>query len=124
MTIRGRLVGLLLLGAAIALSACSTPGAGGDSASGEPVATSTVNLPPSYRFDPPSISIAAGTAVTWTNNDNFTHSVQLLDDGQPSEPMVMQPGASATFTFVTAGTYQYLCHLHPQNMRGTVTVTP
>jgi plastocyanin len=38
--------------------------------------------------------------------------------------MLMKPGANATFTFETPGTYQYLCHLHPQNMRGTVTVTP
>ena len=122
MTIGVRLVGLLLIGVAIALSACSTSGAGSRPDSSEPVATSTVDLPPSYRFDPASISITAGTTVTWTNNDNFTHSVQLLDDAQPSEPMVMQPGASATFTFATAGTYPYQCHLHPQNMRGTVTV--
>jgi plastocyanin len=121
-TTRDRLLGLLLLGAALSLSACSTSG-GGSLGTGEPVATSTVNLPPSYRFDPPSISIEAGTTVTWTNSDNFTHSVQLLDDEQPSEPMVMQPGASTTFTFAAPGTYQYVCHLHPQNMRGTVTVT-
>jgi plastocyanin len=36
----------------------------------------------------------------------------------------MQPGASTTFAFATPGTYRYQCHLHPQNMRGTVTVTP
>jgi len=36
----------------------------------------------------------------------------------------MQPGATATFTFTAPGTYGYQCHLHPQDMRGTVTVTP
>lgn len=123
MPIRGRLVGLLVFAAAIGLSACSTSGSGGTAGAGEPVATSTVDLPPSYRFDPPSIQVKAGTTVTWTNHDNFTHSVQLLDGGLPAEPMVMQPGSNAAFSFETAGTYHYQCHLHPQNMQGTVTVT-
>jgi plastocyanin len=38
--------------------------------------------------------------------------------------MVMDPGGTATFTFTAAGTYAYQCHLHPQNMKGTVTVAP
>jgi plastocyanin len=114
------------IGIATGLVACSPSGSGdgGTGAGGEPVATNTVDLPPSYRFAPAEIAIKAGTTVTWTNHDNFTHSVQLTDGGLPSEPMVMQPGATATFTFATAGTYHYQCHLHPQNMRGTVTVTP
>jgi plastocyanin len=101
------------------LGACST-GAGSVGAS--PVATSTVDLPPSYRFQPAAISVAAGTTVTWTNNDHFTHSVQFLDGGLPETPLVMDPGASAQFRFDQPGTYHYQCHLHPQDMRGTVTV--
>lgn len=112
------------MAAAIALSACSAPGAGGSPGTGEPVATSTVNLPPSYRFEPAAIQVEAGTTVTWTNSDNFSHSVQFLDGGLPTQPLLMQPGASTTFSFAAPGTYRYLCHLHPQDMRGTVTVTP
>jgi plastocyanin len=121
---RDRLVGLLL-GAALAtfVGACSTSGSNGNPA-GEPVATSTVDLPPSYKFEPKAITVPAGTTVTWTNHDNFTHSVKFLDGGLPSDPMVMPPGASTTFTFASPGTYSYECHLHPQDMRGTVTVTP
>jgi plastocyanin len=111
---------------AAGLAACSPSGStsSGDTAGGVPVATSVVDLPPSYRFAPEAISVGTGTTVTWNNNDNFTHSVQFLDGGLPTEPFLMQPGASSTFTFDTPGTYQYQCHLHPQNMRGTVTVTP
>jgi plastocyanin len=113
------------VGLAVALGACSPAGAGdGPDAGSGPVATSVVDLPPSYRFAPEAISVPAGTTVTWTNNDNFTHSVQFLDGGLPTEPLQMQPGASTTFTFGTPGTYAYQCHLHPQDMRGTVTVTP
>ena len=91
--------------------------------SASPVTTSAVDLPASYRFAPPGISVAPGTTVTWTNNDHFTHSVQFLDGGLPTDPLLMDPGATTTFTFDATGVFQYQCHLHPQNMRGSVTVT-
>jgi plastocyanin len=111
---------------AAGLLACSPPGssATGETTGVAPVETSMVDLPPSYRFAPEAISVAAGTTVTWTNSDNFTHSVQFLDGGLPTEPLQMQPGASRTFTFDAPGAYRYRCHLHPQDMRGTVSVTP
>ena len=104
------------------LGGCAA-GSGG-SAAGSPVATSKVDLPPSYKFVPASIEVGIGTTVTWTNNDHFTHSVQFLDGGLPGTPMLMDPGASATFVFDRPGVFHYQCHLHPQNMQGTVTVEP
>jgi plastocyanin len=99
-------------------------GCAASSAESSPTATSRVDLPPSYKFEPASIVVATGTTVTWTNNDHFTHSVQFLDGGLPSDPLVMDPGAIATYLFDKAGVYHYQCHLHPQNMQGTVTVEP
>jgi plastocyanin len=104
---------------AIVLAACSSQAAGAS-----PAATDRVDLPPSYRFAPAVIAVKAGTTVTWTNDDHFTHSVQLLDGDLPSDPHVMEPGQATTVTFPTAGTFHYQCHLHPQNMKGTVVVTP
>ena len=127
MAIARRFLGLTVaIAFGAGLAACSPSASGGGASAGGPVAvaTSVVDLPPSYRFAPEAISVAAGTTVTWTNHDNFTHSVQFLDGGLPTEPLQMQPGASTSFTFATPGTYRYQCHLHPQNMRGTVTVTP
>lgn len=106
----------LLLVAAIA--GCGSGGSGG----GGPVATSEVDLPPSYRFAPEDISVTTGTTVTWTNSDNFSHSVQFLDGGLPTEPLVMAPGETATFTFDSPGVFNYQCHLHPRDMTGSVTV--
>jgi plastocyanin len=115
------LAGLTIVaGAVVGLAGCAPTGA----ADSSPVATSTVDLPPSYRFAPASISVAAGTTVTWTNNDHFTHSVQFLDGGLPADPLVMDPGQAVTFAFTTPGTYHYQCHLHPQDMVGSVTVAP
>jgi plastocyanin len=110
---------VLLLVASLLVAAC-----GGSKAGGSPAATSSVDLPPSYKFVPADITVPAGTPVTWTNHDNFTHSVQFTDGGLPNAAMMMERGQSATFTFASPGTFHYQCSLHPQNMKGSVVVTP
>ncbi len=85
------------------------------------MATNQVELPPSYLFSPSAITVTTGTLVTWTNHDNFTHSVRLIDDGNRIVG-TMHPGQSTRFTFTKAGTFHYDCSFHPQNMRGTVIV--
>jgi plastocyanin len=101
--------------AALVLAACSA------AAPASPVATSQVDLPRSYKFAPAAITVPVGTTVTWTNHDNFTHSVRLIDDG--GAVMTMKPGASVSYTFETAGLRHYDCSFHPQDMKGTVLVT-
>lgn len=91
---------------------------------GPPVATARVDLPASYKFAPADIVVPPGTTVTWTNDDHFTHSVEFVDGGLPTTPLLMDPGATATFVFAAAGLYHYQCSLHPQNMKGSVLVTP
>ncbi|MCI0583687.1 MAG: plastocyanin/azurin family copper-binding protein [Chloroflexi bacterium] len=105
----------LLLVAAMALEACAP------SADPSPVATTTVDLPRSYRFAPPTIQIPLGATVTWTNSDNFTHSIEF--DGDPAPGTVIAPGESTARTFGEPGTFAYLCAFHPQDMYGTVLVT-
>ena len=96
-------------------------GACAPQAAAEPVATDTVNLPPSYRFEPAAISVADGTTVTWTNNDNFTHNVRLLDDG--AEELDLPPGESVSFTFTGPGEHRYDCSFNPNDMSGVVIVS-
>ena len=108
-------VGLLLA----ALGGCTSTGG-----LGTPVPTAAVELPPSYRFAPADIAVPAGTTVTWSNRDNFTHSVQFVDGDLPANPLTMEPGQSVELTFAAPGVYQYECHLHPRDMTGSVTVTP
>ena len=117
-TSRARLgwAGAVLAALAAAPLACR-PAASGAA----PVATDHVTLPPSYLFRPGAIAVAAGTTVTWTNADHFTHSVRLLNDG--GRVMIMKPGDSASFTFTTAGTHRYDCSFHPHDMHGLVLVT-
>ena len=85
------------------------------------VTTDRVDMPRSYLFSPSSITVKAGTKVTWTNSDQFTHGVRLLT---PTAQNVgtTKPGESVSYTFTAPGTYTYDCPFHPQNMKGTVTV--
>ena len=100
----------------VALAGCA---GGGDDQS--PVATSQVDLPQSYRFEPEAITVPVGTTVTWTNNDQFTHSVRLVDDG--GDVLTMAPGESVSFTFDEPGLRNYDCSFHATDMTGTVLVT-
>jgi plastocyanin len=109
-------LGLLAVATAL-LAGCGGTAARASSAA--PVRTSQVDLPPSYLFSPAAIQVAPGTTVTWTNHDNFSHSVQV--QGQ-SDVHVMNPGQSAQITFDKPGTYAYVCTFHTQNMKGTVIV--
>jgi plastocyanin len=115
MSVPRSLIAGLLLGAGALLAACAadTPA--------EPVATNVVNLPRSYRFEPEAITVPDGTTVTWTNNDQFTHSVRLLDDG--GDVMTMAPGDSVSFTFTGPGEHHYDCSFHSTDMQGVVIVT-
>ena len=106
-----------LLATALATTALAA-GCGGAGASSEPVATTEVKMVKSYRFDPKTIEIEAGDTVTWTNDDNFTHTVEV--DGQ--EDHEVGQGESFSITFDTPGTYHYVCTLHSKDMDGEVTV--
>jgi plastocyanin len=73
-----------------------------------------------FAFSPPSMTITAGTTVTWTNQDSATHTA-TADDGSWDTGDIAQ-GASASITFNTPGTFTYHCAIHP-NMVATITVT-
>ena len=63
-----------------------------------------------FAFDPADVEVAAGTTVTWTNDDGTPHRVKANDDSFDSEDM----GQGDTFehTFDAAGTFRL--HLrHP-----------
>lgn len=108
--------GLLIVAAAAVLTACADGGS-----QEAPVRTDRVTLPKSYRFEPPVIEVEAGTAVTWTNEDDFPHNVHLLDGSDVTKDLPI--GGTARITFEEPGEIAYECSLHPQQMQGTVIVT-
>ena len=84
-----------------------------------PVAASAVTIK-DFKFGPPAITVPAGTTVTWTNTDIDQHTTTAQDKTFNSPPL--DSGKSFSFTFNNAGTYHYLCVIHPY-MTGIVVVT-
>jgi plastocyanin len=101
-----------------ALTALLAAGCGGSGVSGPAEKTTEVTMAKSYRFDPERIEIQAGQTVTWTNEDNFTHTVQV--DGE--EDHKVERGGKVEITFDEPGTYHYVCTLHSMDMEGEVIV--
>ncbi len=68
-------------------------------------------------YNPASITVASGTTIKWTNKDGVAHTVTsktgLFDSGTISN------NGTYSFTFSTAGTFQYYCTIHP-TMIGSV----
>jgi plastocyanin len=73
----------------------------------------------SFAFSPSTITVAAGTTITWTNKDAVAHTVTsnsgLFDSGS------MGKDATYSHTFATAGTFAYYCKIHT-NMTASVVV--
>ena len=103
---------------AVAAAASSRRAAAARANAASPWPTTEVSMAKSYRFEPRVIEVEADETVTWTNDDNFTHTVQV--DGQ--EDHEVEQGESVSITFDTPGTYHYVCTLHRQDMDGEVIV--
>jgi plastocyanin len=72
-------------------------------------------------FAPQTITVAAGAAVTWVNDDDLPHTVTATDKSFRSKPL--DAGDKVTFTFAKPGEYAYFCSIHPM-MTGKVVVKP
>ena len=72
-----------------------------------------------FAFTPATITIPVGTKVTWTNKDEITHNVVSADKTIRSQ--ALDTDDKFTFTFTQAGTFSYVCSIHPR-MKGTVVV--
>jgi plastocyanin len=72
-----------------------------------------------FTFGPQAVTVAAGTTVTWTNNDDIPHTVRATDGSFHSK--AMDTADSYSFTFTKPGVYSYFCSIHPK-MVGKVIV--
>jgi plastocyanin len=72
-----------------------------------------------FKFVPAQLSVPVGTTVTWTNDDDETHTVTATDRAYTST--AMEHAESFAHRFNAPGTYTYFCALHP-HMTATVVV--
>ena len=73
-----------------------------------------------FSFTPATLTVKAGTTVTWTNQDDIPHGIGATNNAFPKSK-ALDTDDSYSFTFTTPGTYQYFCYLHPK-MVGTIVV--
>lgn len=72
-----------------------------------------------FSFNKATITVPAGTKVTWVNHDDMLHTV--TDEGKTFKSDPLDSGDSYSHVFDKPGTYKYFCSLHP-HMTGTVVV--
>lgn len=70
-----------------------------------------------YAYSPGTLTVAAGTRVTWSNADGSNHFVTFADQGSDR----LAQGASYSRSFSQPGEYAYACSIHP-SMTGKVIV--
>ena len=72
-----------------------------------------------FKFGVVSIEIAAGTTVTWTNRDDVPHTV--VSSTKVFKSPALDTGEPFSYTFKSAGTFEYYCSMHPR-MTGKIVV--
>jgi plastocyanin len=72
-----------------------------------------------FSFGPGTLTVAAGTTVTWTNRDDIPHTVVSTDGVFKSK--VLDTDEKFSYTFTKPGTFPYFCSIHPK-MTGNVAV--
>jgi plastocyanin len=72
-----------------------------------------------FAYDPDPVTIEEGGKVIWQNEDSAPHTA-TADDGS-FDTGTLEEGKLGSETFKEAGTYSYICSIHP-DMTGTVEV--
>ena len=107
---RGLVVALLLgpvIGAMLAFGAVAAQDA-----------TNVVTID-NFTFSPKEITVAVGTTVKWVNHDDIPHTV--VEKKTTFRSKALDTDDSYSFTFASAGSFDYFCGLHP-HMVGKIIV--
>ncbi len=66
-----------------------------------------------FSFGPASVTVPAGTEITWVNHDDIPHTV-MSDDKTTFRSHPLDTDDKFTFKFDKPGTYTYFCSIHPK----------
>jgi plastocyanin len=72
-----------------------------------------------YMFAPTTVTIKAGSKVTWTNFDDEPHNI--VSDSGLFRSSAMDTSETFSYKFDKPGTYRFVCSIHPR-MVGTIVV--
>ena len=80
--------------------------------------TIITNSDGSFGYSPATLTIRAGTTVTWKNMTSAPHTI-TSDDGKTFDSGTVPTGGTFHFTFTAPGAFSYHCNYHPY-MRATI----
>ena len=80
-----------------------------------------VSITDDMKFNPEDLTINVEDTVTWTNNDGMGHTATSTDGPASFDSENIAAGATWSFTFTEAGTYNYKCDYH-SSMTASITV--
>ena len=80
-----------------------------------------VSITDDMKFNPEDLTINVEDTVTWTNNDGMGHTATSTDGPASFDSGNIAAGATWSFTFTEAGTYNYKCDYH-SSMTASITV--
>jgi plastocyanin len=72
-----------------------------------------------FTFSPKELTVAVGTTVKWVNHDDIPHTI--VEKKTTFRSKALDTDDAYSFTFASAGTFDYFCGLHP-HMVGQVIV--
>jgi plastocyanin len=96
----------------------SASGGNASAQSGDAVRSAKVEIV-DFAYDPDPVTVEEGGKVIWQNEDSAPHTA-TADDGS-FDTGTLEEGKLKSETFKKAGTYEYICSIHP-DMHGTVEV--
>ena len=102
---------------AVALPELSTAGEAVFAAAASPA---TVNID-NFAFAPATLTVTAGTTVTWKNEDDSPH--RIGDKNGTFKSAALDTDDTFSHTFAAPGEYPYICTIHPY-MAGKIIVKP
>jgi plastocyanin len=74
-----------------------------------------------FAFNPPLLTVAVGTKVTWINRDDVPHTATSTAKPRVIDSGPLDTDDQFTHAFVAPGTYDYFCAVHP-HMTGRIVV--
>ena len=109
---RRRLLATALLAVAVAAAGLAPSSAGAEE--------TTVKID-NFAFAPATLTVTAGTTVTWKNDDDSPH--RIGDKNATFTSAALDTDDTFSHTFAAPGEYPYICTIHPY-MAGKIIVKP
>jgi plastocyanin len=100
--------------------AAAVPPGSAQTETAPPAVTSAHVSIDNFSFTPQTLTVKAGTTVTWTNRDDIPHGM-ASDNKAFSRSKALDTDDSYSVTFSTPGAFKYFCYIHP-HMTGTIIV--